>query len=311
VQDPQAGGAHAPSGQFVTGHYANQAGARPYKLYIPTGYGRQRLPLIVMLHGCTQTADAFASGTRMNALAEEWQCFVLYPEQTRLANRSQCWNWFKRTDQRRDQGEPSIIAGMTRDIMSHYRIDRRKVYVAGLSAGGAMAAVMSAAYPEIYAAVGVHSGLPCGSAHDLSSSLAAMRGRPLRSSSDALAFAAQSPATPTIVFHGDRDKTVHPSNGENLVAHTLEQNGASSAGAFVERAQVPDGHAYTRTIHRDANGRVVIEYWQVHGGGHAWFGGAAQGSYADPKGPDAAREMIRFFYQNALRRRLWGALQAA
>jgi poly(3-hydroxybutyrate) depolymerase len=113
----------------------------------------------------------------------------------------------------------------------------------------------------------------------------------------------QAPVTPTIVFHGDRDKTVHPRNGAHVVSRSLEQNGASGACASIERGQVPGGHAYTRTLHRDSGGRVVLEYWLVHGGGHAWFGGSPRGSYTDPKGPDAAREMIRFFYQSAIRQR--------
>jgi poly(hydroxyalkanoate) depolymerase family esterase len=235
----------------------------------------------------------------MNALAEERQCFVLYPQQTHAANRSRCWNWFKRSDQRRDQGEPAILAGMTREVMHRYRIDPGRVYVAGLSAGGAMAAVMGTAYPELYAAVGVHSGLACGSAHDLPSAFAAMRGTPAPMSGDHSDSTPRASATPTIVFHGDRDKTVHPRNGDHVVSRSLEQDGASSADASIERVQVPSGHAYTRTIHRDSTGRVVLEYWLVHGGGHAWFGGSPRGSYTDPKGPDAAREMIRFFYQNA------------
>jgi poly(hydroxyalkanoate) depolymerase family esterase len=300
---PQATVVDGHPGQFVMGSYANQAGARPYKLYIPTSYAEQRLPLIVMLHGCTQTADGFANGTRMNTLAEERQCFVLYPEQTHAANRSRCWNWFKRGDQRRDQGEPAILADMTREVMHRYRIDQGKVYVAGLSAGGAMAAVMGTVYPEIYAAVGVHSGLACGSAHDLPSALAAMRGTLAPMSGEHSGSTPQAPATPTIVFHGDRDKTVHPRNGEHVVSRSLEQTGASSADVSIERTEVPGGHAYTRTIHRDSTGRVVLEYWLVHGGGHAWFGGSPRGSYTDPKGPDAAREMIRFFYQNAFEQR--------
>ena len=287
-------------GQFVTGAYANQAGARPYKLYIPTTYSGQPLPLVVMLHGCTQTPDDLANGTRMNGLAEERQCLVLYPEQTRAANPSRCWNWFKRGDQRRDQGEPAILAGMTREVMNRYRIDPAKVYVAGLSAGGAMAAVLGAAYPELYAAVGVHSGLACGSAHDLPSAFAAMRGMMAGRNSESTP---RAPATPTIVFHGDRDKTVHPRNGEQVVSRSVEQNGASRADTSTERGEVPGGHAYTRTVHRDSTGRVVLEYWLVHGGGHAWFGGSPHGSYVDPKGPDAAREMIRFFYQSTLEQR--------
>jgi len=300
---PQATVADGHPGQFVSGSYANQAGERAYKLYIPTGYAEQRLPLVVMLHGCTQTADTFASATRMNALAEERKCFVLYPEQTPAANRLRCWNWFKPGHQGRDQGEPAILAGMTRDVMRRYRIDEGKVYIAGLSAGGAMAAVMGAAYPELYAAVGVHSGLAYGSAHDLPSALAAMRGMPAAKSGDHAGSNRGAPATPTIVFHGDRDRTVHPRAGEHLVSRSLLQNGASSADASIEQARVPGGHAYTRAIHRDSAGRVVLEYWRVHGGGHAWFGGTPRGSYTDPKGPDATREMIRFFYQNAFQQR--------
>ena len=299
---PQARTVDTHPGKFVAGSYANQAGTRPYKLFVPTRYAEQRLPLIVMLHGCTQTAEGFADGTRMNSLAEERHCFVLYPEQTHAANRSRCWNWFKRGDQRRDQGEPAILAGMTREVMRRYRIDQGKVYVAGLSAGGAMAAVMGTVYPEIYAAVGVHSGLACGSAHDLPSALAAMRGAPAPVSGDHSSSMPPAAATPTIVFHGDRDRTVHPRNGEHVASRSLEQSGASSADVSTERARVPGGHAYTRTIHRDPTGRVLLEYWLVHGGGHAWFGGSPRGSYTDPKGPDAAREMVRFFYQNASRK---------
>jgi poly(hydroxyalkanoate) depolymerase family esterase len=291
VPRPQTTVVNGRPGQFVTGSYANQAGARPYKLYIPTTYTGHALPLVVMLHGCTQTADDFANGTRMNALAEERQCLVLYPEQTHGANRSRCWNWFKRGDQRRDQGEPAILAGMTREVINRYGIDPGKVYIAGLSAGGAMAAVMGTVYPELYAAVGIHSGLACGSAHDLASAFAAMVGRNT-------AATPRAPATPTIVFHGDRDKTVHPRNSEQVVSQSVEQNSASSTDASTERGQVPGGHAYTRTVYRDSTGRAVLEHWLVHEGGHAWFGGSPRGSYVDPKGPDAAREMIRFFYQS-------------
>ena len=290
-------------GQFISGSYANQAGARPYKLYIPTIYAGQPLPLVVMLHGCTQTPDDFANGTRMNTIAEEQQCLVLYPEQTHAANRSRCWNWFKRGDQRRDRGEPAILAGMTREVMNRYHIDAGRVYVAGLSAGGAMAAVMGTAYPELYAAVGVHSGLACGSAHDLPSALAAMRGIPASRAGRSADPTPLAPAIPTIVFHGDWDKTVHPRNGEQVLLRSVEQNGASSADASTERGRVPGGHAYTRTVHRDSTGRVVLEHWLVHEGGHAWFGGSPRGSYVDPKGPDAAREIIRFFYQNTSEQR--------
>jgi len=275
-------------GQFIGASFSNHAGTRPYKLYVPKRYAGEPRPLIVMLHGCTQTPDDFAAGTRMNALAEERGYFVLYPAQTRAANRSRCWNWFKRADQRRDKGEPAILAGMTRECIQRYAIDPRRVYVAGLSAGGAMAAVLAAAYPDLYAAVGVHSGLAAGSAHDVQSAFAAMRGTPPGRG------AVSKPASrsvPVIVFHGDRDTTVHPRNGEQVILGSADPGAASS----VEQGQVPGGHAYTRTVHRDSRGRLVIEHWLVHGAGHAWSGGSPSGSYTDPKGPDAAQAMLRFF----------------
>jgi poly(hydroxyalkanoate) depolymerase family esterase len=276
-------------GEFISGSYGNQAGTRPYKLYIPTRYVGKPLPMVVMLHGCTQTPDDFAAGTRMNALAEERGFFVLYPGQTRAANGSRCWNWFKRGDQRRDKGEPAILAGMTRDCMSGYAIDPDRVYVAGLSAGGAMAAVLAAAYPDLYAAVGIHSGLAVGSAHDLPSAFAAMQGAPAARR----VRQRRSGPIPAIVFHGDRDTTVHPHNGEQVMQEAVDPATVSS----VERGQVPGGHAYSRTVHRDSTGDVVLEHWLVHGAGHAWSGGSPLGSYTDPKGPDAAREMLRFFQQ--------------
>jgi poly(hydroxyalkanoate) depolymerase family esterase len=229
----------------------------------------------------------------MNALGEEQRCFVLYPAQSSTANHARCWNWFRAEDQVRDRGEPSIIAGMTREILNRYGIDSRKVYVAGLSAGGAMAAVMGVTYPDLYAAVGIHSGLACGSAHDLPSALAAMKGMP--ASIGRPSEAAASHSIPTIVFHGDRDQTVHPRNGVDVISKSTHRAGGHGGQASIERGQAPNGHSYTRTIHRDAAGRVVLEHWLVHGGGHAWFGGSRAGSYSDPRGPSAAAEMIRFF----------------
>lgn len=297
VRRPETKVLEGQPGDFIAGSYTNQAGTRPYKLYIPTGYVGKALPMIVMLHGCTQTPDDFAAGTRMNALAEERECFVLYPAQTHAANRSRCWNWFKRGDQRRDKGEPAIIAGMTREVLNRYGIDARKVYVAGLSAGGAMAAVMGATYPDLYAAIGIHSGLAVGSAHDVPSAFAVMRGTPPSSPRGAVSGQA-SRAVPVIVFHGDRDATVHPRNGEQVILESVDRNAASSNNLSVEHGQVPGGHAYTRTVHSDPTGRIILEHWLVHGAGHAWSGGSTRGSYTDPKGPDAARAMIRFFYQN-------------
>lgn len=267
------------SGDFIAGSYVSEAGTRAYKLYIPTSYVGQPLPLLLMLHGCTQTADDFAKGTKMNARGEEYECFVLYPEQPRSANRLGCWNWFNPGDQRRDQGESAILAGMTREVIARYAIDESKVYVAGLSAGGAMAAVLAEAYPELYAAAGIHSGLPCGRAHDLTSALSAMHGKSATAAPAAVTI-------PTIVFHGDQDKTVHPRNADRASMREM--------APMIEHGH-SGGRAYTRARHHDANRRVVLEQWIIHGGKHAWFGGNPEGSYVDPSGPDASREMMRFF----------------
>ena len=300
-----------PRGNFITGSYANQAGSRAYKLYIPTGYRGQSLPLVVMLHGCTQNPDDFAAGTRMNQVAEEQKCFVLYPAQAQSANPSKCWNWFKESDQRRDQGEPSIIAGMTRQIMSSHSIDPQRVYVAGLSAGGAMAVTMGMTYPEIYAATGVHSGLAYGAARDVPSAFAAMRQSSSANGRMGIGAAGESTTcdVPTIVFHGDRDTTVHPCNGDQVRAqsHAVAANGNSDtqAGvrATVQRGQVAQGHAYTRTVYHDAGGQAIVEHWLVHGAGHTWSGGSVSGSFTDPKGPNATQEMIRFFWEHPQRTR--------
>ncbi|MDB5839240.1 MAG: esterase [Herminiimonas sp.] len=277
-------------GRFLAGVFTGQAGTRHYKLYVPSGYQGQPLPLVVMLHGCTQNPDDFAAGTRMNEIAEQKPCLVLYPAQAQSANGSKCWNWFNAVDQRRGQGEPSIIAGMTQEIIKTWQVDPRQVYIAGLSAGGAMAIIMGTTYPELYAAVGIHSGLPYASAHDLPSALAAMKGDAARRG-HAGATKSGSEAIPVIVFHGDRDKTVHPRNGDQIVTGAIPGGAAGTQS----RAKVPDGHAYTRTVHSDDAGRVIAEQWLVHGAGHAWSGGSSRGSYTDGKGPDASKEMMRFF----------------
>lgn len=284
------GGARGPAetlpGKFIDGSHTNAAGTRSYKLYVPSTYtGEQQVPLVVMLHGCTQDPVDFASGTQMNQLAEEMHCLVVYPAQSQSANAQRCWNWFSAVDQTRDQGEPSIIAGITRDVMASHNVDDRQVYVAGLSAGGAMATIMGTLYPELYAAVGVHSGLPFASAHDLPSALAAMKGKFGRPK-------AQGESIPIIVFHGDRDTTVHPANGDELIARGKHH---AAKEIVIEPGRVPDGHAYTRTVHQHPDGTPHAEQWLIHGAGHAWSGGSARGSYTDGKGPDASREMMRFF----------------
>ncbi len=293
-----------PGAQFQEASYTNAAGSRRYKLFIPSAYCGQPLPLLVMLHGCKQSPDDFAVGTAMNALAEKEHWFVAYPAQAKAANASRCWNWFNAYDQRRGYGEPAIIAGLTRELVTKYGLDARRVYVAGLSAGGAMAVVMGRTYPDLYAAVGVHSGLPYAAAHDVPSAFAAMNGSAPASEPK---HAAPPRMIPTIVLHGDKDKTVHPGNGERVTAQSaahIEQtiDGMARSATTVEEqaGRVRDGHAYTRKLYRDANGVVIIEQWLVHGGGHAWFGGDSRGSFTDPKGPDASKAMIRFFTSHTL-----------
>jgi poly(hydroxyalkanoate) depolymerase family esterase len=277
---------------FIEGTFSNPAGSRAYKLFIPSRYQGQPLPLVVMLHGCTQSPDDFAAGTRMNFIAEEQTCFVVYPAQRSEANQAKCWNWFRIADQQRGRGEPSLIAGITRQIMREHAIDPARVYVAGLSAGGAAAAIMAATYGDLYAAVGIHSGLACGAASDLPSAFTAMRqgGGPETS-------VKAGSIVPTIVFHGDRDTTVHPDNSDRILERSTK---AASSATKVLRGRVPDGHAYTRTIVADRSGRAISEHWNIHGAGHAWSGGSPAGSYTDPRGPDATREMLRFFLEHSL-----------
>jgi poly(hydroxyalkanoate) depolymerase family esterase len=285
-------------GTFLARSYSNHAGMRPYKLYVPSSYSADgpALPLIVMLHGCTQSPDDFAAGTRMNIVAEEQSFLVAYPGQIQAANQSKCWNWFKTSDQNRDQGEPSLIAGITRQIISDYGVAPKCVFVAGLSAGGAAAAIMGSTYPDLYAAVGVHSGLACGAAHDLQSALHAMK-----QGASKMRPGKNTCVMPTIVFHGDRDSTVNSRNGDQV----LVRAGAGTAKDVeisTEKGVAPAGRPYSRTLHRDGAGKILFEHWRIHGAGHAWSGGNQAASYTDPRGPDASREMVRFFLQAPPRR---------
>lgn len=293
--------------RFLSLAHAGAAGQRTFKLFVPAGYRDEAVPLVVMLHGCQQNPDDFAAGTRMNELAERHNFLVVYPAQSANANGSNCWNWFKSQDQARDGGEPSLIAGIVRQVMSTYQVDEQRIFVAGLSAGAAMAVILGQTYPDLFAAVGAHSGLPYGAAHDVASAFAAMNGgggsragqtkARSRGTADATALFA---GVPTIVFHGDRDATVNPANGAAIVRQAALQ---AALDEPVEQTASDRGRAggrdYTTTVYKDAFGRTRIEHWVLHGAAHAWSGGSTEGSFTDAKGPDASGQMLRFFLDTA------------
>lgn len=285
AQAPETAG--GPTGdEWADGLFAHQHRSVAYKLFVPRKNTGRRRPLVLMLHGCSQNPEDFATGTQMNRLAQAHGFLVLYPAQTRHANAHRCWNWFKAQHQQRDRGEPAVLAALTQFVMSVYDVDPARVYVAGLSAGGAMADILGRAYPDLFAAVGIHSGVSAGAATDLGSALSAMKsGRP---------GTGERPPMPTIVFHGDADSTVHPRNGEHVVAAALAGHRGASHTAE-SRTQSLNGRSVTRRTYADAYGRDAVEYWLLHDGGHAWAGGNPEGSFTDPSGPDASAEMLRFF----------------
>jgi poly(hydroxyalkanoate) depolymerase family esterase len=266
-----------------------------------------------MLHGCTQDPDDFAAGTGMNTLAREQGFYVLYPAQSQEANAQRCWNWFQHNHQQRGRGEPQLLAEMTRTVMQEYGIDPRRVYIAGLSAGGAMADIVAAAYPDIFAAAGVHSGLPSGAASNVAEAFAVMKngassadsnGKTHRFGKPIDVVAQSRTSVPTIVFHGEQDQTVSSRNGDQVVAAVLRSaspvdgDADAPAGPSVEQGMSTGGQRFTRSVHRSESGVVLAEHWLVHGASHAWSGGSASGSYTDATGPDASREMLRFFFEH-------------
>ena len=283
--------------QFLDQRYSCAAGARRYRLYVPSTAGEGLQGLIVMLHGCTQSPEDFAAGTGMNALAEEHRLLIVYPAQTGGDNSMSCWNWFRPGDQMRDIGEPAIIAGLTESLRDQYAIPKDRVFVAGLSAGGAMAAIMGETYPELYGAIGVHSGLAYGSANDVMSAFTAMRGQEGIEQAPSRNGGGGPEAAPRmIVFHGSADTTVHPSNAGRIIA---SHGGSSGTTSRTEHGPSGETRAYTRLVAERDDGTHGMECWMIEGAQHAWSGGNPSGSYTDPRGPNASAAMVRFFLHGA------------
>jgi poly(hydroxyalkanoate) depolymerase family esterase len=284
----------------------------PYFVYIPTTYHPgTAVPLLVMLHGCTQTAADFAAGTRMNQLAEQYGFIVVYPQQARTSNRTLCWNWFRSSHQFRDRGEPAIIAHMVQAIRqktSQWTIDSSRIYVVGASAGAAMAVILGATYPDIFAAIGVHSGVEYQAVTNIIGALKVMRrGGPDPAKQGWRAYKAMGSCkrlVPTIVFQGTRDRIVPSINGDQIVQQWMQTNHLASNGLYVAdfkhptttiSRQIPGGHSYTVYTWKDHTGNEVQAYWKIHGLGHAWSGGSPSGSHTDPQGPNASEAMYQFF----------------
>ena len=273
--------------------HETQAGAQSYnyRLFVPSRTSVEAtLPIVVMLHGCKQNADDFARGTAMNVIAEREKFIVAYPEQNRQCNSMGCWNWFEPQHQQRGRGEPAMIAALVAKLVADHRGDASRVYVAGLSAGGAMAALVGQLYPDIFAAVGVHSGLAPATAHDIASAFSAMRKGPSASSRNPIAL-------PIIVFQGSDDKTVAPANAQAIVK--IELDTLRAMGFDLQRIKEDANFGGSRKATRerwiDTDGKCLVESWNVSNAAHAWAGGDSAGSFTDPQGPNASEAMFRFF----------------
>ena len=271
------------------------AGSRDFRTYVPSSANEGVTGVVVMLHGCTQSPVDFAAGTGMNTLAEAHRFVVVYPAQSRGDNAQSCWNWFSRGDQRRDKGEPAILAGLTQQVCAEHGIGRDSTFVAGLSAGAAMAVILGETYPDVFAGIGAHSGLPYGSAKDVPTAFAAMAG----SSQTPVSSAQRTANVRSIVFHGTADGTVHPSNGASIYQQATD--GGASQTIETKHQGETGGRSFERRIASPVNAAPTLEFWSVDGLGHHWSGGKPEGSYTDPKGPNASAEMIRFFFETSTR----------
>jgi poly(hydroxyalkanoate) depolymerase family esterase len=302
----------AAGGTFTQYRYSGLAGSRPYYVYTPVKYDGEPVPLVVMLHGCSQDPLIFASDTRMNELADTERFIVVYPQQTVTADAGRCWHWYLPTSQSRGSGEPAIIAGITQAVIADWKwnIDLHRVYLAGFSAGAAMAVIMGATYPDLFAAIGEESGLEYGAASDgTSAQTALLLGGPSPDQQGRAAYAAmgaQARVVPVITFHGTSDTRVSTVNGDQVVQQWMATDQLASQNAYKPNFASPSstqlgtagglqGRAYTTRRWTDMAGRVIQEYWTIAGMGHAWSGGPSGGSFTDPLGPSATDNMYAFF----------------
>ncbi|MBK7994497.1 MAG: PHB depolymerase family esterase [Blastocatellia bacterium] len=300
------------AGTWVVDSVSNQFGSRNYKIWVPSSYnGNSSVPLVMMLHGCTQSADDFAAGTQMNAVAESNNFLVVYPEQPSNANQSRCWNWFESANQSRGSGEPSLLVAIVNKIKTSYNIDNARVYAAGLSAGAAMSVILGATYPDVFSAIAVSAGLEYKAATSLNNSFTALsQGGPNPNQQGTLAFQAMGSAARkvrVIVFHGSRDFTVNTVNGNQVISQWAQTNDLADDGsdnnnitdtpASTVSGTVTGGYNFTTFKYNDPNGATLMEKWIVENMGHAWSGGSTAGSFVDPKGPKASNEIWRFFSQ--------------
>ncbi len=301
-------------GEWIAGTARAAGGSRDFKLCVPATLDKGcASPLVMLLHGCTHDAEDMAEISGMNEVAEANRFLVVYPEQVRRANLLKCWNWFKSKHQMRDAGEPSILAAVVEQVCFTHNVDPDRVYVAGVSAGGAMASILAATYPDLFAALAIFAGAEFKAAISFSQGVGAMkRGGPDPVRQGELAFAAMREGLarkkrrrlPVIAFHGTADARVNPVNADQAIAQWSETNArlavenSESGFALTEniiRGTMPGGHAYKKHIYHESNGRLLMEKWLIEGLGHAWSGSPNPSKYGDPKGPNASAEMWRFF----------------
>ena len=300
-------------GSWVTATAKTSTGSLDYKVWVPADYRKTKpAPLVLMLHGCLQGPEDLAALSQMNSLADKETFLVVYPQQTAAANALRCWNWFDPKHQDRGAGEPSLIAAAINDVRASYRVREQQIYVVGISAGGAMAVLMAAAYPEIFAAVGVIAAPEYKAASTVQGGLAAMKnGGPDPTQQGLAAYQAMQKSgarkkkrIPLMDIQGTKDPYVNPINSDQLVAQWVQTNDLLDDGKdndsitkspVTAEGAVPNGYSYTKYSYRDRKGHVVVEKLVVNGLGHAWSGSTTANQFADAKGPDATMEIWRFF----------------